>query len=242
MSASLQIAHNYEKVLEALEKACQHAGRKRAELTLVAVSKFHSPEDIKVVAEAGQADFGENYLQEAEEKKVILANCPDIRWHMIGHVQSRKAAAVAGKFSLIHSLDSIKLARAMEKALVSGDAKQDVLIEVNIADEPQKGGIAIGQLQTLAEFLDSSCPHLNLRGLMCMPPAYDSGEAARPYFSKLFKLREALSQSLNRPLPDLSMGMSGDFRAAIDEGASIVRIGTDIFGPRPSKTGNGGKG
>lgn len=241
MAASTQVARNYEEVLEALERACQHAGRKRDELTLVAVSKFHSPDAIKIVAEAGQIDFGENYLQEAEEKKALLAVYKDIRWHMIGHVQSRKAAAVAGGFALVHSLDSIKLAKGMEKALAANDTEQDVLIEVNIADEPQKGGVATGELQNLAEYLESSCPHLKLRGLMCLPPVFDSGEAARPYFAKLYKLRDVLSQSLDRTLPELSMGMSGDFQAAIMEGASIVRIGTDIFGPRPVKVRNSDK-
>ena len=123
----------------------------------------------------------------------------------------------------------------MERALEARGAEQDVLIEVNIGGEAQKGGIPLGELRGLAEHVESSCPHLNLKGLMCLPPVFDSGEAARPYFARLYELREEISRSLGRSLPHLSMGMSGDFAAAIKEGASIVRIGTDIFGPRPIK-------
>ena len=235
MSVSALPAQNYEKVLDGLENACRKAGRKREEITLVAVSKFHSANDIESVAAKGQLDFGENYLQEADEKKRILSAYKDLRWHMIGHVQSRKASGVAGNFLLVHTLDSIKLANAMEKALLEKELVQEVLIEVNIGEEAQKAGVNIKDLHNLAEHVEKFCPHLKIKGLMCLPPVFDAGEAARPYFAKLFQLREGLSRSLGRSLPDLSMGMSGDYEAAIAEGATIVRIGTDIFGPRPLK-------
>lgn len=235
MSDSQLLSRRYETVLEALEEACRGAGRKRSELTLVAVSKFHPVEDLKIVADAGQLDFGENYLQEAEIKKEALNDYVNLRWHMIGHVQSRKAPAVAGNFTLVHTLDSIRLAEGMEKALASKEKKQDILIEVNIGDEAQKAGVSVNEVEKLAAHVVDFCPHLNLRGLMCLPPVFDSGDAARPFFAKLYKMRDDLSRNLGLTLPDLSMGMSGDFKAAIQEGATIVRIGTDIFGPRPTK-------
>ena len=238
MAESTTLGQNYEKVLKALEKACQRAGRRREDITLVAVSKFHSASDIRSIVEAGQLDFGENYLQEAEEKKYLLADCKDIRWHMIGHVQSRKAPAVAGNFTLLHSLDSIKLANSLEKALIAKGVDQDVLIEVNIAGEAQKAGISQEELQDLVEHVESTCPHIKLKGLMCLPPVFNSGDAARPFFARLYELREIIGRSLGRSLPHLSMGMSGDFASAIEEGANIVRIGTDIFGPRPIKKRN----
>lgn len=239
MSLPTLPAQNYEKVLEGLENACQKAGRKREDVTLVAVSKFHSVNDIESVAAKGQLDFGENYLQEASEKKKLLSSYNNLRWHMIGHVQSRKAASVAGNFFLVHTLDSIKLANAMEKALREKELAQDVLIEVNIGEEAQKAGVSIKDLLSLAAHIEESCAHLKLKGLMCLPPVFDAGDAARPYFAKLFELRENLNRSLGRSLPELSMGMSGDYAAAIAEGATIVRIGTDIFGPRSPKSTQG---
>lgn len=235
MSDSAGLEQKYARLAEALEQACARAGRKRGELTLVAVSKFHSAEDIRVVAALGQADFGENYVQEAQAKMEALRDLPDLRWHMIGHVQSRKASAVAGHFKLVHTLDSIKLARGMQAQLEKNGVRQAVLVEVNIAAEPQKSGLMAEKLEELANFVQAECPALELCGLMCLPPVLDSGDAARPYFAKLRGLRDRLAASTGLALPDLSMGMSGDFAAAILEGANIVRIGTDIFGPRPPK-------
>ncbi len=235
MSSSSQLAQNYAKTIEDLDAACQNAGRKREDITLVAVSKFHSPEAIGVVADMGQLDFGENYVQEATHKQKLLEDLKTLRWHMIGHIQSRKASTVAGSFSLVHTLDSVKLADIMEKNLASRDLDQKVLIEVNIADEDQKSGVRVGDLFQLVEHVETSCPHLKLQGLMCLPPVFDSGEAARPYFAQLYNLREKINQMAGRSMPHLSMGMSGDFVAAIEEGATIVRIGTNIFGQRPAR-------
>lgn len=225
----------YETVLAGIEAACLSCGRKREDVQLIAVSKFHPVQAILEVARAGQLDFGENYVQEVKSKKDALSEvAPNLRWHMIGHVQSRKAAQVAGKFALLHTLDSIKLANCIERNLLN-EASQDVLIEVNIADEPQKSGIKPTELPELAQYVIASCPHLKLRGLMCLPPVFDDGEAARPYFAKLRNLRDELEKQTGAILPELSMGMSGDYAAAIAEGATIVRIGTSIFGPRPLK-------
>ena len=155
---------------------------------------------------------------------------------MIGHVQSRKAAQVAGAFALIHTLDSRKLADGLERRLAVLEARQPVLMEVNVAAEPQKSGIMAEDLPVLADYIVENCPHLELRGLMCLPPVFDAGEAARPHFARLRVLCEELRARLGLPLPELSMGMSGDFEAAVAEGATLVRIGTDIFGPRPPRT------
>lgn len=229
----------YARVLERLDAACAAAGRGRDDVVLIAVSKLHPAADVAAVARAGQLDFGENYVQEALQKREELAGepaCRNVRWHMIGHVQSRKAAQVAGAFALIHTLDSRKLADGLERRLAVLEARQPVLMEVNVAAEPQKSGIMAEDLPALADYIVESCPHLELRGLMCLPPVFDAGEAARPHFARLRVLCEELRARLGLPLPELSMGMSGDFEAAVAEGATLVRIGTDIFGPRPPRT------
>ena len=222
----------YTRVLERLDAACAAAGRGREDVALIAVSKLHPAADVAAVARAGQVDFGENYVQEALQKPA----CRNVRWHMIGHVQSRKAAQVAGAFALIHTLDSRKLADGLERRLAVLEARQPVLMEVNVAAEPQKSGIMAEDLPVLADYIVENCPHLELRGLMCLPPVFDAGEAARPHFARLRVLCEELRARLGLPLPELSMGMSGDFEAAVAEGATLVRIGTDIFGPRPPRT------
>lgn len=233
------LRERYARVLERLDAACAAAGRGRDDVVLIAVSKLHPAADVAAVARAGQLDFGENYVQEALQKREELAGepaCRNVRWHMIGHVQSRKAAQVAGAFALIHTLDSRKLADGLERRLAVLEARQPVLMEVNVAAEPQKSGIMAEDLPALADYIVESCPHLELRGLMCLPPVFDAGEAARPHFARLRVLCEELRARLGLPLPELSMGMSGDFEAAVAEGATMVRIGTDIFGPRPPRT------
>ncbi len=238
MTTEEALRERYSRVLERLDAACAAAGRKREDVTLIAVSKLHPALDVAGVARAGQLDFGENYVQEALQKREELAGepaCRNLRWHMIGHVQSRKAAQVAGAFALIHTLDSRKLADALERRLAGAEARQPVLMEVNVAAEPQKSGLMAEDLPALADHILENCPHLELRGLMCLPPVFDAGEASRPHFARLRALCEELRGRLGLPLPELSMGMSGDFAAAVAEGASMVRIGTDIFGPRPPK-------
>lgn len=238
MAMEAFLTERYERVLERLDAACAAAGRKRESVTLIAVSKLHPAADVAAVARAGQVHFGENYVQEALQKRETLAGdtaCRNLRWHMIGHVQSRKAAQVAGAFALIHTLDSRKLADGLERRLAMLEVRQPVLMEVNVAAEPQKSGLMAEELPALADYIVENCPHLELRGLMCLPPVFDAGEAARPHFARLFALREVLRDRLGLPLPELSMGMSGDFAAAVAEGATMVRIGTDIFGPRPPK-------
>ena len=234
-----QLLQRYTHVLQRLQKACDAAGRRRSEVTLIAVSKLHSARAVACCANAGQVDFGENYVQEALIKRDILESFPciksdidRIRWHMIGHVQSRKARLVVGAFCLVHTLDSRKLADAMERRARELDTLQPVLFEVNVGEEIQKSGVLPCDLPKLADYVLEHCPHLEVRGLMCLPPVFDAGDAARPHFSRLRGLRDALQQHCGLPLRELSMGMSGDFAGAVAEGATMVRIGTDIFGPR----------
>lgn len=236
------LLERYARVLDRIDAACASAGRPRESVRLIAVSKLHPAESLAHVAAAGQIDFGENYVQEALQKRQDLsadpataAKCAGIRWHMIGHVQSRKAPLVAGAFNLVHTLDSRKLADAFERRLAEGGARQPVLFEVNVGGESQKSGVMSADLPELADYVLEHCPHLEVQGLMCLPPVFDAGEAARPYFARLRELRDTLSTRLGLPLPELSMGMSGDFEGAVAEGATMVRIGTDIFGPRPAK-------
>ena len=232
----------YARVLDRIDAACAAAGRPRESVRLIAVSKLHPAASLAEVAAAGQIDFGENYVQEALQKRQDLladpatsALCAGIRWHMIGHVQSRKAPLVAGAFSLVHTLDSRKLADAIERRLAENNQRQPVLFEVNVGGESQKSGVMTVDLLELADYVLESCPHLVVQGVMCLPPVFDAGDAARPHFALLRELRDSLRTRLGLPLPELSMGMSGDFEGAVAEGATMVRIGTDIFGPRPAK-------
>lgn len=234
----MNVAENLENIKDRIQKACLLSGRQPRDVQLLAVSKFQPLEKIEAAHARGQTAFGENYFQEWRQKADILeqeAQFRDISWHMIGHLQSRKGGMAAGKFALLHTLDSEKLALSMQKALEKENLSQKVLVEINIAAEPQKTGLEKNCLPSFCDFLLEKCPRLKLRGLMCVPPQNETGEAARKYFAELRELRDGLEQSLGLALPELSMGMSGDFEAAIHEGATIVRIGTAIFGPRPAR-------
>ncbi len=235
-TAALQ--ERYQEVAERVRTAARVAGRAADDVTLVAVSKLHPAESIDVVAGMGQRVFGESYVQEALAKQETL-HALDIEWHFIGHLQSKKARDVVGRFSLIHGVDNLKLAQNLQNRMamlpVTGtgaDASvQDILIQVNIGREAQKSGVAIEELHALADAV-RQLPLLRLQGLMCMPPLHCTGDRARPFFAHLRQLKEQLEQHLGVVLPHLSMGMSQDFEQAVAEGATLVRVGTDIFGER----------
>ena len=233
------LEERWRRVLDGMAEAERHAGRPAGSVRLVAVSKFHPASDIADLFRLGQRDFGENYVQEARAKQQELAGM-DIRWHAIGALQSNKARDVAGRFFLLHTLASESLARALVRRLPEG-AVQDVLIEVNIGEEPQKAGVMPPDMPAFMEALlkgglvSEDGPGLRLRGLMCLPPRCGEGEEARPWFVRLRELRDSLARQYGLALPELSMGMSGDYRQAIEEGATIIRVGTEIFGPRPVK-------
>ncbi|XXJ18387.1 YggS family pyridoxal phosphate-dependent enzyme [Desulfovibrio caledoniensis] len=228
-----ELAERAAEVRQALAQAAKQAGRAPEDVTLVAVSKLHPASDIRDLAETGQTEFGENYVQEALSKQEELAGL-NVDWHFIGGLQSNKAKYVAGKFALVHSVDSSKLAQALHKKAVSLDTVQDILIQVNIAGETQKSGITVDKLPELAEAV-LGMEGLRLVGLMTMPPFFDDPERARPVFARLRELHEALRTRLGMDLPHLSMGMTGDFVPAVQEGATLVRIGTRIFGARPPR-------
>lgn len=218
-----------QEVLECMAEAARRAGRAPGDVRLLAVSKLHPAEAVRALYEAGQREFGENYVQEAQAK---MAELPaDISWHFIGHLQTNKVRNVVGRFSLIHGVGSLKLARSLQDRAQSLGLVQDVLVQVNLAGESQKSGVLETDLPRLAEFLAAG-QHLRWRGLMLMPPFFDDPERARPWFARLRALAEALRAGYGLPLPELSMGMTGDFEAAIEEGATLVRIGTRIFGER----------
>ena len=213
--------------------AARSAGRVPRDVRLVAVSKFQPARTIGVLAAAGQLDFGESYVQEACAKQEELFHLA-LRWHCIGHVQTNKAKNVAGRFCCIHSLDSLKLAQALQRH-IPAPQRQRVLIQVNVGNEGQKAGVYPEDLPGLVEHV-ARMTEFELTGLMCLPPFFDNGALARPYFALLRELCERLRSRFGLPLPELSMGMSGDFAEAVAEGATLVRIGTDIFGPRSVRT------
>lgn len=227
------LIENYERVRERVASSARLAGRDPESVTLLAVSKYQPVEKIRALAEHGHKDFGENYVQEAQNKQEQLQDLL-LSWHFIGHLQSNKAKFVAGRCACIHTLDSEKLAQSLLKSANKLNKRQKVLIQVNIGNEPQKAGVSEEEAPRLIAALQDM-PGLELEGLMCIPPFFDAPEAARPYFSGLRALRDRLEGELNVALPQLSMGMSGDLEYAVAEGATIVRVGTDIFGARPAR-------
>lgn len=225
-----------KKRLQAIKKriqaAAQACGRDPATVRLVAVSKTVPAHGVRRAIEAGMTVFGENYVQEARTKFNELAVYP-VSWHFIGHLQSNKAKYAVRLFDLIHSVDSLKLARELNKQAGKINKVQNILIQVNISAEATKSGVAIEQTLDLLNEI-RLLENLSVKGLMTMPPFFNEPERVRPYFSAVRKLRDHLLQqhlpqvSLN----ELSMGMTGDFEVAIEEGATLVRIGTAIFGER----------
>lgn len=212
-----------------MAQAAERAGRSPDSVRLVAVSKYQPAEKVRDLFVAGQKCFGENYVQEVQAKMAALP--AGIDWHFIGHLQTNKVKAVVGKFSLIHGVDSLRLAKALHQQAESLKVVQDVLVQVNLGRESQKNGILPEDLPELADLLSRSL-YLRWQGLMLMPPFFDDPERARPFFARLRMLAEKMRADLGLPLPELSMGMTGDFEAAIEEGATLVRVGTRIFGER----------
>jgi pyridoxal phosphate enzyme (YggS family) len=219
-----------------MERAASVAGRRVDEVTLIAVSKTYPAGRIRELYEAGVRHFGENRIQEWESKQASLADL-DGTWHMIGHLQSNKAGRASRLFHSIDSVDSVGLAERLDRARrespdVAGSGRLSVLIEVKLDPEAAKSGVSDGELPHLVEAV-LALPHLELRGLMGVPPYYEDVAKVRPYFQRLRKLRDELRVQLGgRILPVLSMGMSHDLEAAIEEGATEIRVGTALFGER----------
>jgi PLP dependent protein len=227
--AGVNLADNLEKVQQRIRAACGRAGRGPESVTLLAVTKNHPPEVIQAAAKLGLNLFGENKVQEAKAK---IPLCPGhLRWHFIGHLQSNKCRDAVGLFKMIQSVDSLPLAREINQRAEQAARTIPVLLEVNVAGEASKFGYRPEQLLADLKSLNA-LPRIEIHGLMTVPPWSAEPERTRPYFKQLRELKERAEAVLGAPLPHLSMGMSGDFEIAIEEGATMVRIGTDLFGPR----------
>jgi len=225
----LDIRANLGRVQEAIARACARAGRSPDHVLLIAVSKTMTVERVRQAIEAGVAALGENRVQEAKEKIERLGH--PVPWHLIGSLQTNKARDAARLFDWIHSVDRIELARELSHR--AGDRVLNVLLQVNLGDEPQKGGVAPSEVKALSEAV-VGLPGLRVRGLMAIPPVAENAEQTRPHFRRLRELRDELG------LEHCSMGMSADYEVAIEEGATMVRVGTAIFGPRaPQGRGHG---
>jgi hypothetical protein len=230
MDKAQDIITRWREIRAEIDQAALRCNRNPDEITLVAVSKTHPAQAVRILAQAGHVDFGENYVQEAVDKQNELADI-SVRWHFIGRLQSNKAKYLPGRFDLIHSLDRLKTAQVLDQRCAPHGVVQAVLIQVNLADEEQKGGIPVSELSSMAWKINM-LEHLDLQGLMCMPPFFDDPKRARPFFTRLAQERDRLQDELGIELRHLSMGMSGDYLAAIEEGATLLRIGTSIFGHR----------
>ncbi len=228
------ISTNIAAVESRIQAACDAAGRKRDEVTLVAVSKKKPVDLLRSAHEAGLTIFGENRVQEALVKIPELPN--GISWHLIGHLQTNKVKQVIHcEFELIHSVDSERLLLALEKAAEEQGRTQPILLQVNVSGEASKFGLPPSELLPLLETA-SRCPHLEVEGLMTIPPFTEDPEKAAPHFARLRELRDEAAEASGFPLETLSMGMSHDLEIAIREGATFVRVGTDLFGAREKNT------
>lgn len=239
------IAANLAAIRVRIAAAARRAGRDPATVSLVAVSKTMPAERVAEAVAAGQRLFGENYLQEAEEKIIRLeqllaqagpgaAGAGELAWHFIGHLQSNKSKAAAGRFAMVETVDRLKLANSLARHAAAAGRVLSVLVQVNVGGEEQKSGVAPVAVADLLRAL-AELPALRVLGLMTMPPFAADPEQSRPHFARLRRLaEECADQGLlgRHGLPLLSMGMSADFEVAIEEGANLVRVGTAIFGPR----------
>jgi len=229
-----QIRERLVRVREQIARAAERAGRSAEEITLIAVSKTFDSATVQQAVDAGARDLGENRVQEGITKVALIKG--DVRWHLIGHLQSNKARQAVEAFDVIHTIDSSQLAERLDRVAGELARRPEVLVQVDLAHEPTKSGADEGELPAIIEALDSAS-HLEFRGLMTLPPFFDSPEQTRPYFRRLREILDGLNRgrALEQRLTELSMGMSHDFEAAIEEGATMVRVGTAIFGTRETQ-------
>ena len=228
------ITANIAQIHDRIEKACQKAGRNPEDVKLIAVSKVKPAEQIAEAFHAGQKLFGESYVQEFRDKEPLVT--VPTQWHFIGGLQSNKVKYLRGKVAMIHSVDRLSLAEEIDRQWGKVDEVIDILLQVNVGDEASKSGCTPENLKNLTQAV-AKLPHLEIKGLMCLPPHSDDPERVRPFFKQLRKLAEQVKQ-LQIPgvkMEELSMGMSGDFEVAVEEGATLVRVGTAIFGARIKK-------
>jgi PLP dependent protein len=226
------IAENLERVREQIAEAAAKVRRAPAEIELVAITKMHPAERVREAIEAGQTLFGESRVQEARAKIPELPSA--IRWHFVGHLQKNKIRHALPLFEMIHSVASLSLAQDMNRIAEEEGLHPRVLLEVNVAGEGSKFGFAPDKLRAQMEQL-LMLPRLSIKGLMTIPPIAEEAEASRKYFVELRQLRDAFEKEFNLKLPQLSMGMTQDYAVAIEEGATLVRVGTAIFGERSKR-------
>jgi PLP dependent protein len=224
--STLEFSQRLDAVEERIMRAVAQSGRRRADVTLVAVSKKFSASALSSAYRAGLRCFGENYVQEFALKRSELADLADARYHLIGHLQSNKARLAVSLFDAIHTVDSVKLVQRLDAAAVEAGKTMEALIEVKLSSEETKAGAAETDIPAILEAA-AACAKVRVTGLMTMPPWSTDGETARPYFQRLAGLGRQYK------LSQLSMGMSNDFEVAIEEGATLIRVGTALFGPRP---------
>ena len=226
----MDLAANLERIQIRIDEACGRAGRPPSSVQLMAVSKGQPPEAVAAAANLGLILFGENKVQEAKAKIPLCQG--HLRWQMIGHLQSNKCRDAVQLFEMIQSVDSLDLAREINKWSEKSAKTMPILLEVNVAGESSKFGYTPDRILAELDQLNS-LPKIEIHGLMTIAPWAQDAEKVRPVFRRLRELKERCEQALGAPLPQLSMGMSGDFEVAIEEGATLVRIGTALFGPRP---------
>jgi hypothetical protein len=226
----MDIARNLKHVCEQIADAAAKAGRAVDEIELVAITKTHPAETVREAVEAGHRLFGESRVQEARVKIPELPS--NLRWHFVGHLQKNKIRHALHLFELFHGVDSLGLAQEINRIAGEEGMQARALLEINVAEEGSKFGFKTETLRVEMEPL-LELPRLSIEGLMCVPPLTDEAEASRKYFVKLRELRDSLEQEFNVKLPRLSMGMTNDFPVAVREGATLVRVGTAIFGQRP---------
>jgi pyridoxal phosphate enzyme (YggS family) len=228
---SEQIRERLARVRVKVARAAERAGRSAENVTLIAVSKTIDSATVQLAVDAGMRDLGENRVQEGVNKAGQISG--DVRWHLIGHLQSNKARQAVETFGVIHTIDSKELVDRLDRIAGELGRRPKVLVQVDLAHEPTKSGADESELPSIIETLDQA-QHLEFRGLMVLPPFFDSPEQTRPYFRRLRETLERLNRSRTpeRKLTELSMGMSHDFEVAIEEGATMVRVGTAIFGSR----------
>jgi len=231
----LDIQENVAGVRERIASACRRCGRPPEDVKLLAISKTFPPERIRAAYEAGLRDFGENRVQEGQAKRPALSDL-SITWHLVGHLQTNKAKAARELFQWVHSVDSFRLAQKLDQASSLGAGRLPVLLEVNLGGEDSKAGVGETEIVQLAEQV-SRLAMIELRGLMVIPPFFDDTDRVRPYFRRLRELaREIEGRNIpNVSMRELSMGMSHDFEVAIEEGSTVVRVGTAIFGARSGR-------
>jgi PLP dependent protein len=229
----MDIAENLERVREQITQAAAKAGRSEDGIELVAITKTHPAEKVREAVEAGHTLFGESRVQEARAKIPELPS--NLRWHFVGHLQKNKIRHALPLFELFHGVDSLALAQEMNRIAAEEGGHPRALLEVNVAGEGSKFGFKAETMRAQMESL-LELPRLSIEGLTCIPPLADQAEASRTYFVQLRELRESLEEEFDVKLPRLSMGMTQDFWVAVEEGATLVRVGTAIFGERPKRS------